>query len=901
MKRLVYSPKAFVYVMSDNPPPDLTAEQVLSRKSLANTSITGGPYLHNISDLVVSGNVTRKVNQVSTAEVTFRNPNRIYTKPGNPVFRPMDAITIFLQRLPGCPVQVFTGYLDSTPYFQMYPGTATMTASCTLKRLMHTYFDPGLPFTRTFMAKYGWFPDADNSMSNRQRDKDQKGQPVDQVQDSNLSELLFAVMKNIGNWTDDTIHVEKLPDRLLNRISDLYTIISDNNTEASDEFEAFLKDFVGTAGYNGQDSGGGSSAKGGPKEFREAANSAADKYGVDASVLMGIASVESDFGRNPATQRGGAGSSAGAQGPMQFMPATWDTYGVDANGDGTKDIFDVKDAVYGAANLLSHAGFKQDKRKAIFAYNHLDSYVDEVLRRAETYKAENADQDNRPTKQDASQNNQDNHRSGNDPNPSDDSADASKSGGKKKRSDDPRIYAPIAGGPTKISSPYGEKNHGNPPHTHMGIDVPTPMSTDIVAPADGRIGNFSQTTGFGSAGGMIHFVFTKDTGDIKAGTVIGWGHVSEVFKSTGESVKAGKVIAKSGFPQGPHVHFIQRTDSSDMDGNTDPTDLFVALEKGSTTPTSGGAGDTATDPSDGDKAMQAAKAAGLLTTFQFPSAVDQTESLLLSGDKSLMNDQPLLPFVQELTQGALRSFMSLPNGDFYAFHPDYFGSFNTKPYWEIDDIEVLEASIQLTDDNLATHVYVTGSTLPSQSIDISRRLTTAGVVNVFNAGTADFMNLPEEKDTHADVKKAKPFLGSYNATRDFMSRYGARPYVSESTFIKSHIFETFYAFQQFMLMWSRQFLTQFTFTFMPELYPGGLVSFPVHGIQCYIEEVNHQWDYSTGFMTSANLSSPSALDKKHPISNGMVKAGIEGADDPASPLSPGFGPAAPGSDESRRT
>src|SRR4051794_19538039 len=128
MKRLVYSPKAYVYIQTDE----------------RSEKVPDGIY--NISDLVVSGSITRKVNQISTANVTFQNPGFQFTKPGAPTFHPMDKITIFLQRLPHFPVQSFTGYLDETPYYQMYPGTVSLRASCTLKRLQHTYFDPGLPF-----------------------------------------------------------------------------------------------------------------------------------------------------------------------------------------------------------------------------------------------------------------------------------------------------------------------------------------------------------------------------------------------------------------------------------------------------------------------------------------------------------------------------------------------------------------------------------------------------------------------------------------------------------------------------------------------------------------------------------------------------------------------------------
>ena len=64
------------------------------------------------------------------------------------------------------------------------------------------------------------------------------------------------------------------------------------------------------------------------------------------------------------------------------MPATWKMYGVDANQDGKKDPFNPVDAIFAAARYLRAAGAEQDIRKAIFAYNHADWYVDSVLLRA---------------------------------------------------------------------------------------------------------------------------------------------------------------------------------------------------------------------------------------------------------------------------------------------------------------------------------------------------------------------------------------------------------------------------------------------------------------------------------------------------------------------------------------
>ncbi len=64
------------------------------------------------------------------------------------------------------------------------------------------------------------------------------------------------------------------------------------------------------------------------------------------------------------------------------MPSTWDQYGTDANGDGKKDPYNPVDAIFSAARYLKAADADKDIRKAIWAYNHADWYVDSVLMRA---------------------------------------------------------------------------------------------------------------------------------------------------------------------------------------------------------------------------------------------------------------------------------------------------------------------------------------------------------------------------------------------------------------------------------------------------------------------------------------------------------------------------------------
>src|SRR4051794_33533808 len=100
------------------------------------------------------------------------------------------------------------------------------------------------------------------------------------------------------------------------------------------------------------------------------------EYGIPWQVLAGINEIETDYGRNLNV------SSAGALGWMQFMPATWKMYGTDANGDGRKDPYNPVDAIFAAARYLRAAGGEKDVKKAIFAYNHADWYVESVLLRA---------------------------------------------------------------------------------------------------------------------------------------------------------------------------------------------------------------------------------------------------------------------------------------------------------------------------------------------------------------------------------------------------------------------------------------------------------------------------------------------------------------------------------------
>jgi hypothetical protein len=103
------------------------------------------------------------------------------------------------------------------------------------------------------------------------------------------------------------------------------------------------------------------------------------EYGIPWEVLASINKIETAFGTNTNV------SSAGAVGWMQFLPSSWEAFGLDANGDGRKDPYNPVDAICAAAHYLKLAGGNDDLYQAIFAYNHADWYVQEVLLYARAY------------------------------------------------------------------------------------------------------------------------------------------------------------------------------------------------------------------------------------------------------------------------------------------------------------------------------------------------------------------------------------------------------------------------------------------------------------------------------------------------------------------------------------
>lgn len=142
-----------------------------------------------------------------------------------------------------------------------------------------------------------------------------------------------------------------------------------------------------------------------PREYVPVYMEAAEHYGIPWTLIAAHHRIETRFSTMNTLV-----SPVGAEGHLQFMPCTfvgwqhptcnglgegdipeeekvnpsvitkYGGYGVDANGDGKADPFDIEDAVFSAANYLADAGAKVGNlEKAIFSYNRSEEYVEDVL------------------------------------------------------------------------------------------------------------------------------------------------------------------------------------------------------------------------------------------------------------------------------------------------------------------------------------------------------------------------------------------------------------------------------------------------------------------------------------------------------------------------------------------
>lgn len=916
----------------------MPARLVYSPKIFAFTRNAQGE-LYNISPYIVSGEIQRNINQASTATLVLRNPDKIFTTPKNGIaFHPQDPITIYMERLAGFPVRVFTGYLDATPYLQLQPAVIQLQASCTLKRLLYTYFDPSLPYMISFFEQYGWINTGQGSIMNLgvANAKNLK-QSHDTLGEHSISRLLWGILYDIGQWDDTDIWIEPLPqgtNGIVQRMLRLMQQFDAADTEAAYYLENIFSSVIG-AGSQGSGGTGGSlnTSLQGNDNIQEAFNYLCNN-GYTPAAAAGV------VGNWMYESTGGAGLDPQA---LESRGNTSNVSAADANnakiGYGIAQWTPPSKLIDWCNNHQPKLDYSELSSQLAYAvidmrknYSTLVSQLNACTTPTDAsnlylteYERPNDPAATRSTRAQLAQQVYNAYAKG-----AGGTSDPSKPGTNKSSKTTKTKFDPWG---NLQKNPFGNPFSGAPApsfETALAQQSSSSSSSDgsqaknrynAIIQAANAIDNkkYPYIWGGGHAQAGTPSAGTPNrngTGAVGVGYDCS-GSVAAVLYAAGiyegsvgtdaslvqSLVASGKLVrgvdnssTSITIWDNPGQHVFMRiggvngkywgTSDNQGTGNAaggpgwlssgnasnavpsgfipyhipegilkQPATYRLSISPGTTKIGDGSGGNGVSDASGN---MGLTSSAAFTGQLAFPSIEDSIVAILLGGEgKGLMHDQQLLPFVQQVAQASLRSFMSLPDGSFYAFYPDYFGEFgHHDPYWMIDDIEITSGTISISDDALATHVYAVGDNTWPIDDAMLNQLFSAGTITVFNAFDTKSGGKILTDKTPANGEQV--ILDSGEALQ-FVKRYGARPIVQEYPMVRSGIFEMLMAYQLFTEAWSNQFLSTFTFTFMPELFPGGKVGFPSHGLMMYVNSVTHIFDYTTGFETIAQLSSPSVM------------------------------------------
>lgn len=921
----------------------------------------------DLSPDIINGTVTRRVNAVSNAEITLQNPKSKYLRK----IKPMDRIVIYLTRIYK-PTLVFSGYVDRAPYDQLFPGPVRITASCTLKRLLHTHWDPGLPFVQRWLSQYGWMYDtATGTMLDPSRNlynADFSG---------GLGHLLRAVMNDVGGWpigvngqTRNTVHVMELPKGFVTKTKkmiqqqlnatqdqqDLIQNVIENLLTVDGVFSGTASDAVTSQTYtsNVQDSnplprntaqrawtakiyGEAVVLGNGPGgSNRPLALAAANKYNLDPAIFFGLIRQESGWGHvNEA-------NSAGAIGLTQVVPPKYGYTKEQLLGDpglqlevGAHYLSDMYQmfkkwdhalAAYnsGPGNVLKYGGippFKETQKyvPAVLGYadeerSNLAVAGKKIPRQGKVGDVKTSNPNffqDTSTRPGGAAQEQVGYTFRVPENPYGDTEMMFRSVfDAKVPANEIQIYVPGAAnkgtpqaknwttrsvsiqtsfgqepftttGQTKVNKAelaamtpaqrVGKYGIKGTPYTNL-----QPIAKSAMAFIQKNFGPLTITAGWvprdnpgpHTEGGEHPMGLALDISPSEGWTLgarprmyalAKWAGWTESNGSNGgatsgasaqphaTSVAGNKIVRFVGWDGYPnhgwnnhmHISFIGDKSAADIPG-INKADA-IALSQGNQA-----YGTTGVQV--GQEALTSLAASTVFgIELGFPAVADVIEAESLSGKRALANDVPLFEWVEFMCKASGRNFQSTPTGDFLAYYPDYFNWSNQAPYLIISPIETIDLNIDVSDDELTTHVFTTGDTYIDGQITV----------------------LDKMASSVASVEETTTFQSLINVSQDFdanqfLKRYGARPWQENRPELKHSFLQFMYGWMVFLEKWAKQFYCEASFTFLPELFPGTLVEFASKDLIMYVQEVTHSFDRTAGFTTTASLIAPSTRGGYNP-------------------------------------
>lgn len=908
MKTLVYSPEARIYVLHNGVQYDVSAD-------------------------LIRGAVQRKEN--SAATLVFTLANKPLTPGGQPrynagqpfAFSRMDVVTLYLKRTRM--IQVFTGFLDDIPYRQLHPGVADFKATCTIKKLIHTWWNPATPENQSLMTQYGF-----NTMVGGD------GQyPVD----SGLGGMLREILIKVGNWNPDQLHVQNFPMAFFPFVKEYLDRNMPGYRAAQDAFMTMLlgPDHYfppgSAAGYNASaplgnwpPPGAGIAGTGqaaylpyiiaacdargmGPltTNLAQAANlQASGDTGASASdfdaaawqqlAKLGIAQNKQEMESDAAilavacilVETGGTWKNFAN--PTVEASLTYPNDGLPPNPNlDSVGLFQQR-AGWGIIaqrmNPYSAAGMFYDKLNEFNWRNMLPGaavFKVQIGASVELYQAayEQAKGIVQAYRQAQGAG----------------TAAASSviiNSIPAASSLTSTVTSAVNAGTSSISTLASTGTGAAPALANLRAGKPNPDSEGAINAATLALLPISpykaggKTPGVGlDSSGLTEWAFRCIGRDIGTGTTAqsALPNVNPttaaqrgdlILLSTYDTIGiylGGNLWLEHSGPDGSiggirplpepltSVRAVLRVCQN---GGIDPSAPFTPPIPGMPRGLPAGTGDRGGTSipggvGGGARANVTEPIARNLFSFQFmPGTWAAGISRMLPGEKQFIDGQPLIQMVQALCRASLRNFQSAPNGDFMAYTPDEFGLYGKPSILMLEDIEIKDFRIDLSDEPLTTHVYVDGDYVGlGQDRGLMGWIMSAGVATM------------ENEPLFNQLRKVAPADMQGLTGRDIIRKFGVRPFKQTYTMVGNPAMEFLLATQLFMGKFSSMYRANVALTFMPELYPGMRVMLKKHNLQMYCSAVEHSFDYEQGFSTRAQLSSPTDpvavqnLLQENPLSN----------------------------------
>lgn len=910
--------------------------------------IAHGPTMLDVSKDIVRGQVIRKENSASSLFFTLANPELRYT---SGTISRMDRVTCFLTRTNK--VQVFSGYLDEIPWMQAYPGTVDFSATCTLKRLLHTWWNPGLPQSLTLFDQI----DQANGQS-----------------DSGISKVLTDILEQVGKWSPQSIHIQAFPQQFLTFLNNYMVtnnVAATNESlgrqfnelivgvdqspgpmasvgyQASDPIGApvnagtantafYVSQFVAAADARGmgpivntaantqtiQDSGAAFESandqkvqEAGQQVTQYALNQQLQNMNSDAAMLaLAAAMVESGGGslnmimyannQDPDSLSyfyNGISTNGSSEGLFQQLATggNWGTTAQRMNPYSSCGMFlDRLNAVTGwrnmdpgvaiqavqngaATNVALYDAAYQEASKTIIAYrqatqgaagaanilgaqipgfsqlstglgggsNPVMTGVTTVMGAATTASSPGALANSLTGR----------------PNPDSEGA--------------------IQAASAFLSTPYSQKvGGGNTPG--VGLDC-----SGLVQQAFKAIGIQLPRDTYSQIGALPHIPpATAQRGDILQ--TYGGGHTG-IYLGGNMWIQTGGPEGTAGSIQAVNPATAFAAMHACANGGPDPAAPWTnpALMGPGSAPGTGDSGGTI--GTGGSGSQQEPIARNLFSYIFQPQNYISALADLLTGEKSYIDGQPLMQVVSALAGASMRNFQSSPTGDLIFYYPDPFGMDGKPAIFDLEDIELKDCHIQLSDAPMATHVYVEGDlTMVGEADSATGWLTTSGVATVENQWLYQRL-----------IQAAPGDVDNQLSAQDLMNRFGVRPYRQTYQMAGNADLEFLLACQIFMGKWASQYETALGTTFLPELYPGFRINLVGKNLAVYVGQVVHTFDWERGFSTQATVSAAG-----NPHANTAIYSSLPGFLNPvqSAPAAstgrttgsgvsgPGFAPALPG-------